>query len=150
MPSICWMMTNSVVQEPEGSSPHSQQLTTRPSWASLIQFTRSQPISEIHSPIYALVSFLRAFQLKPCTLLSPEHATLNDNLINHQKAAYYAGIKYSLLFHWRLNFFLVSWVVTQYLPLKCWYLTTSPCSVTTHKTNKINFTAVTPKVSLKV
>jgi hypothetical protein len=75
----CTLVTNSVVQEPEGSSPHSQQLATGPSWASQIQFTPHQPISLRHILIpssrlclvFRVVSFFRAFPPKPCTPFSP-------------------------------------------------------------------------------
>jgi hypothetical protein len=64
------------VPEPEGSSPYSQEPTTGP-YSEPTEFL--QPVSLIpvwsYSPIYApvfrVVSFLRAFPPKPCTLFSP-------------------------------------------------------------------------------
>jgi hypothetical protein len=73
-------LTNSVAQEPKGSSPHSQQLAT----GSYPEPFKSNPHNPSrspqdpfwsHPPIYTLVfrvvSFLRAFPPKPCTLICP-------------------------------------------------------------------------------
>jgi hypothetical protein len=71
-------ITNSVAQEPEGSSPHSQQPATGPCPETVESNPHPpKPVSlrSILIPTYALVfpvvSFLRAFPPKPCTLFSP-------------------------------------------------------------------------------
>jgi hypothetical protein len=71
-----------MVQEPEGSSPHSQQPTTGPCPETVESNPHPPPPKTISLksiliplPTYALVfpvgSFLRAFPPKPCTLFSP-------------------------------------------------------------------------------
>jgi hypothetical protein len=67
-------LTNSVMPEPEGSSPHSQQPTNDP-YPEPGESTPNPPptnLPKVHfDPIYALVFFLRAFPPKPCTLFYP-------------------------------------------------------------------------------
>jgi hypothetical protein len=73
--------SNSVAQEPEGSSPHSQQHATG-LCPETVESNPPLPPSQSpqdpfwsHPPTYALVlrvvSFLRAFPPKPCTIFSP-------------------------------------------------------------------------------
>jgi hypothetical protein len=78
-----WVLTNSVAQEPEGSSSHSQQLTTGPYPEPVESNPHPQPISPrypfwSHHPTYALVfrviSFLQAFPTKPLHFSLLPHA----------------------------------------------------------------------------
>jgi hypothetical protein len=85
-------VTNSVAQEPEGSSLHSQQLATGPYSEPTESNPQPPPPSQSpedpfrsHPPIYALVfrviSFLWAFSPKPFTLFSLMRATFPAHLI---------------------------------------------------------------------
>jgi hypothetical protein len=69
-----------VAQEPEGSSPHSQQLATGPYPEPVESNPHPQPISLrfiliplslIYALVFRVASFLWAIPPKPCTLLSP-------------------------------------------------------------------------------
>jgi hypothetical protein len=75
--------THFVAPEPEGSSPHSQQLATGPypdPLESIPHPTSQSPQGPFwfHPPIYAsvcrVISLLRAFLPKPCTLFYLSHA----------------------------------------------------------------------------
>jgi hypothetical protein len=71
------VLTNSVAEEPEDSSPHSQQLATGP-YPESIESTPPPPaISDpfwsytIYASVFRVVSFLWDFLPNPCTLFSP-------------------------------------------------------------------------------
>jgi hypothetical protein len=51
-----FILTNSVAQEPEGSSPHSQKLATGP----YLEFGSLRSFYEINGKLLLLLSFIRA------------------------------------------------------------------------------------------
>jgi hypothetical protein len=76
-------LTNSVEPEPEGSSPHSQQPITglhpEPGESDLHPPPPPQPVSlrsnlfhnHIYASVFRMISFLRDYPPKPCTLFCP-------------------------------------------------------------------------------
>jgi hypothetical protein len=72
--------SSSVAPEPRGSSPHSQESATgpypeptesTPHLPAILPKTHSDPDPPIYASVFRVVSFLRAFPLKPCTIPSP-------------------------------------------------------------------------------